>query len=419
MVKFVSIIFILQLFIHPELRAQDWLPLEVGNTWQYLESYENDWPGYIIYSLSTNSVESDTVINSRQYFEYQAGHFFRYDSADQKIMVWCDGGEFLFMDFNLPPDSNFIRFQTNCDTSFSSRIIIGYNTFNDSTILTKGFYESNLLGGGLQYTEDYYYFAKGLGILRQDEIGSSHGGFYWNSYTKLIQANLNGINYSENYKPELLVTPVTAINDTVFNLIITVNHEYNRVFADTSYYTNLNFIDTVKMESFYSNGADTAWNPVACAANIPASENWGVNILINLNLLMNNYDFYYRFIAVDKGLVPHYGFAPDSGFFKAVYDTASGVNDFDCNKFTFELDQNYPNPFNPATTISFTIPEREIVSLSVFNILGEEVSTLINEERSAGSYSVHFAADKLSSGIYFYRLQAGNNFSIKKMTLLK
>ncbi len=145
----------------------------------------------------------------------------------------------------------------------------------------------------------------------------------------------------------------------------------------------------------------------------------GVNIFINLNLLMNNYDFYYRFIAVDKGLVPHYGFAPDSGFFKAIYDTASGVNDFDCNKFTFELDQNYPNPFNPATTISFTIPEREIVSLSVFNILGEEVSTLINEERSAGSYSVHFAADKLSSGIYFYRLQAGNNFSIKKMTLLK
>ncbi|MGE5399182.1 MAG: CHRD domain-containing protein [Ignavibacteriales bacterium] len=86
---------------------------------------------------------------------------------------------------------------------------------------------------------------------------------------------------------------------------------------------------------------------------------------------------------------------------------------------SFNLEQNYPNPFNPSTAIRFSVPNMGQVNLSIFNILGEKVATLINENMAAGSYEVKFDASRLASGIYIYRLNAGNNISTKKMMLLK
>jgi hypothetical protein len=83
------------------------------------------------------------------------------------------------------------------------------------------------------------------------------------------------------------------------------------------------------------------------------------------------------------------------------------------------LEQNYPNPFNPTTTIEFSIPQAGLVQVSIYNILGEEVKQLINEERPAGNHSVQFNASQLASGIYFYRLQAGLFVETKKMILMK
>ncbi|MEJ2194295.1 MAG: DUF4397 domain-containing protein, partial [Ignavibacteriaceae bacterium] len=83
------------------------------------------------------------------------------------------------------------------------------------------------------------------------------------------------------------------------------------------------------------------------------------------------------------------------------------------------LTQNYPNPFNPNTTINFTLPNNEFVTLKVYNVLGSEVATLVNRELTAGSYKFDFNASNLASGIYLYELKAGNFSQIKKMNLLK
>lgn len=83
------------------------------------------------------------------------------------------------------------------------------------------------------------------------------------------------------------------------------------------------------------------------------------------------------------------------------------------------LEQNYPNPFNPSTSIRFSIPEAGIVSLKVFNLLGEEVASLLNEEKLAGNYEVSFKASDLSSGIYFYSISSNNFTQTKKMIYLK
>lgn len=87
----------------------------------------------------------------------------------------------------------------------------------------------------------------------------------------------------------------------------------------------------------------------------------------------------------------------------------------------YSLSQNYPNPFNPTTTIKYSIPNDGFVSLKIYNVLGSEVATLVNEEQSAGNYNVEFRMQnlELSSGTYFYRLQAGNFIQTKKMILLK
>jgi hypothetical protein len=113
--------------------------------------------------------------------------------------------------------------------------------------------------------------------------------------------------------------------------------------------------------------------------------------------------------------------APD-GLYKFKVENSvtniSGLNSPD----EFYLAQNYPNPFNPTTNIEFRISSASFggfVSLKVFDVLGNEVSTLISEEKEAGNYEVEFNGSGLPSGVYFYGLNAGNFNKTKKMILLK
>jgi hypothetical protein len=85
----------------------------------------------------------------------------------------------------------------------------------------------------------------------------------------------------------------------------------------------------------------------------------------------------------------------------------------------FSLKQNYPNPFNPSTNIEYSLPEASYVELSVFDILGNEVATLVNEEQSAGTYRADFTASNLSSGLYIARLRVGEVIKTIKMSLMK
>lgn len=94
-----------------------------------------------------------------------------------------------------------------------------------------------------------------------------------------------------------------------------------------------------------------------------------------------------------------------------VYDSAIPTD--------YAVSQNYPNPFNPSTTIRFSIPEAGNVSLWVYNVLGQQVAELINEQKNAGTYNVTFDAARLSSGIYFYQIQSGKYSETRKMILLK
>ncbi len=85
----------------------------------------------------------------------------------------------------------------------------------------------------------------------------------------------------------------------------------------------------------------------------------------------------------------------------------------------YDLAQNFPNPFNPSTAIRYQIPQDGIVTLKIYDILGSEVATLVNEEKVAGKYEVNFNASSLASGVYIYKIQSGSFINSKKMLLLK
>jgi len=142
----------------------------------------------------------------------------------------------------------------------------------------------------------------------------------------------------------------------------------------------------------------------------------------------------YEFVFTTVGVNPYYCVSHGSpgglGMSGVItVENATGVNDDEITVEDFELKQNYPNPFNPSTKISFLIPGSGIVKLKVYNILGNEIATLVNEEKPAGSYEVEFfaiggsvsggSAADLSSGIYYYSLTVNGNTKTKKMVLLK
>jgi photosystem II stability/assembly factor-like uncharacterized protein len=123
---------------------------------------------------------------------------------------------------------------------------------------------------------------------------------------------------------------------------------------------------------------------------------------IDRNVERNTY--YYRLKQID---------------FNGMCQYSDQIEVFVSGVLTIKLEQNYPNPFNPVTNIGFTISDFGFVSLKIYDILGNEIATLINEEKQPGTYEVEFDANDLTSGIYFYQLKSGNYLETRKMVMLK
>jgi hypothetical protein len=174
------------------------------------------------------------------------------------------------------------------------------------------------------------------------------------------------------------------------------------------------------MESFYQKGDSTIQLPLKNRVGSSNGQYRFVSILDTL-IMKNGYTFNYRIIAKDKGIIPETANSPDSGYYKCDWDGETGLDNENETQFAFKLDQNYPNPFNPSTVINYQLPVSSLVSLKVYDVLGNEVAILVNEEKTAGLYNVQFTMNnvQLSSGIYFYQLKAGAFVQSKKMVLLR
>jgi hypothetical protein len=131
-------------------------------------------------------------------------------------------------------------------------------------------------------------------------------------------------------------------------------------------------------------------------------------IFLNLYVVDNN-----TINSIGGGGTPRMPLAPD------FYPTSAGEQESKMQTNNELLLQNYPNPFNPSTTILYSIPAASVVTLDVFEMTGKRIRTVVNEHQEAGQHTVNFSDGKLPSGTYFFRLQAGPNYSTKKMILIK
>lgn len=164
-------------------------------------------------------------------------------------------------------------------------------------------------------------------------------------------------------------------------------HSVHSVDPDSGNHTrNLQFVDSLAARGIFNTFSDITLAPGA------------------------RHDYGYADIHASKSLIKHW----------ETFQKTTSINDnIAAIPNNIELFQNYPNPFNPSTTIKYGLKERTNVELKIFDIIGREVETLVNEERTPGTYESNWNAANLPSGIYFYRLQAGSFVETKKMVLLK
>jgi len=189
-----------------------------------------------------------------------------------------------------------------------------------------------------------------------------------------------------------------------------------------------NFIDTVFNK----------WqlhNPVRLAANLPPNSDLAVYFECGMQDEVLLYPFNTGFADSLDLLGIDYVFESFNGthtseslkrvpialrFLDSVINPVTGVFPACSNIISnFNLSQNYPNPFNPTTTIKYSIPKLNFVTIKIYNVLGIEVATLVNEEQTVGTYELNWNAANLPSGVYFYQLRAGNYVETKKMILLR
>lgn len=239
---------------------------------------------------------------------------------------------------------------------------------------------------------DYGWWSSGI-ILR-----TSDGGETWTKeidYYPTQNTSLFSISYCNNKKGIAVGNGVLSTTDGGQ----TWNRIYGGKWKSVSCFDINNFMAVGVSEILCTKDGGSTWN----------QDNYGNGTSFNSVFYTDTNDI---IIAGANGTILR---TTTGGIISAV-DEKQKTNILSGN---FTLSQNYPNPFNPTTTISYQLPVTSNVKLKVYDILGREVATLVNEEKPAGSYEVEFNGSGLSSGIYFYQLKAGNFIQTKKFVLMK
>jgi len=394
------------------ISAQNYFPLHSGNRWQYLISgYGNGGSAFSLYDVSVTDSE---MIDNKQYYKLSDHNdFLRYSISDQKIYLYYNNSEYVYIDFTVPADSFYQSFGPWHQLE-SILSIAGIDTIFNK-VLSYGGYKRE----SLPIIEEIIY-TDSIGITvrnTQDEFG--FGNFQL--IEAIIMDSTNSFSYFTNhYKPEFEIVPITQINNSNFSLNCKVKHKYNRFYGNPPWNT-INFIDSVKMFSYYSKRDSTS--PIIL--KIPyhdilyPNDDYLFEMQLDTSLLKKDFNFNYKIYAKDKGIIPEYNYSPDSGYYHCIWEEPSGIESKNNIINDFRLSQNYPNPFNPSTTIDFQLPKESFVTLKVYNILGVEIATLINEQKPAGVHKIKFDASVLPSGLYIYKISTGNFEQTRKMLLLK
>ena len=395
----------------------EYMPLSVGNKWQYFQ--QNEYFDQVAYTFSYSTYKREVtslfVTDSTTWYIVGTDTM-RYSRQLGELYVNGRRG----MIFSQPAGYSF------GDTVIRS----GTEDLFDSTYACLGYeydYDNMLWWGSANE-----YYAPSLGQVSTNSYEGFHGGRSNTSSSDLIMAVIydslgNSHYYSNHYNPQLKQTGISLNVSQKLTFELSVKHKYQHLNAkyqnqyDGRWVTvaGNSFIDSVAFQSNYALGDSIIQCPLLVIRKTEPDTDYTFCAGLDTNLLKNGFTFNYRVMAVDLGLIPETSYLPDTGWYKYNWGDVLSSNEPGMNKNDFVLYQNYPNPFNPATTIRISVPQRETVSVKIYDALGREIQTLIDEELVAGDYRVVFNATNLSSGVYYYRMKAGNYLRTHKMLFIK
>jgi len=391
-----------------DVTAQNFSPLKVGNTYQVMD----DWwwvgqggtgdSGINYYKLT---VVYDTVINGETYFSLLCNHglqpfnneyLYRYDSLQQKLFVRMpsDTTTRLAVDFNIPAGTNYTSYITGVDVQFlsegiSSQIVLGDTHFVYSMNHTA-------------IPRHLYQFANDIGFIKYNYYYGTYG--YASSHA---QSTVSAIIDSTIYNPLILdVDTLYPIQDRpvdTFPYLLNINYTANYKALIDSFYLSVEHIraDTLIQTKHY----DVDW--------------WNPQLTLFLPGLQADDKVKLRATITDTSIFYNTAHYPDTGWVIInVLPPILSVEEGNLPLY-YELAQNFPNPFNPITTIRYQIPKPAFITIKIYDVLGNEIESLVQTDKVAGSYEIEFDGSALTSGIYYYRMMAGFFSQTKKMILLK
>ncbi len=404
------ILFVFFQFVIFETAAQNFFPLKVGNTYQV----EDDWWWY--YGSSGNSgtnyyyfsVIKDTTINNETFFKlssnwgdqpFKRQYFFKYDSLQQKLMIWIPSQSTarIAVDFNAPADSHYISYISGTGKEYISQGIFYKVVLGDSQLV---YSTKHPMGGGdYEYT---YEFASNVGPSRYKTYIMSTGYESYHNHD-IIGAIVDSMFYNP------LVLSVDSLYPTfdrpvdTFPFLLTIPYTASYSALIDSFYLDVQHLRADTLVQIKKYNISTS-NP---------------HISFNLTGLLSGDKIKFRVTITDTSIFYNFNHYPHTGWvvmnvLPPILNVESGNLPSD-----YKLVQNFPNPFNPITTIRYQIPEHARVTIKVYDVLGNEIETLIKDEKIAGSYEIEFDGSGLTSGIYYYRITTGDFSQTKKMILLK
>lgn len=399
-------------------------PSDPRNMWLYMYDREGGDPYPFI---RANHVLLDTVLGGKLYYKYKLSGFLRYDRELQELYGWRGTSERLIADFKIEkPGTIFI---TDYDMLGGS----GFFTYSVTHSVLPIFgvdRDVMIFDADSSGNSRYFEYTKGLGPNRLFDSYCCHGGYQSTSYiikqAKIYDETGVTLFYNPSDKPTIsFVPPQTIIDTSILRKAIKIGHPFSRRYGTPSWPGFYNHIDSAWITGYYSKRDIFIPAPQKRLVFKAYSDTSMIDYQLNDSLMRQGYKFNYRFIAIDKGIIPLSDTLPKTGYFSLQYSLV-GIEDIPDIEIGYKLDQNYPNPFSSgggseggSTVINYKLKQTGYVKGVVYDLLGSEVATLVDGEMPKGTHSIKFNGNGLSPGVYIFRITSNGHTKAIKMVLGK
>ena len=415
--KYFCILIALLIFPLTKITAQNYFPGTVGDKFQeeaYMKNSDSFGSKVEHYTYPNFSISDSLFFDNVMYYNYD-GKYYSYDSINQRLNIYMNGNVHLAVDFNQPANAAQVLYFGGDHMKWKSYGVSVKNVLGKDRLVYKMAKDSSYLGGpSNRFMEWVVEFVDGIGLYSYYyhvwDMWSSWDEYKTNS-EKIILAKVGADEINTVNQNISLVDPVHDLKLNEFGYALALNVDNPIPSLISNFYVEFNI---------YRNGSlNAVKNFTIDKSSLMAFINpQAGDIAVGDSIA-------FRCVLQDTSIFNNITTCPDTGYYTyKILSNISSVEGSENDRVKeYQLDQNYPNPFNPTTVIKYSVPKQSNVKLIIFDALGREVATLVNEEKQPGSYKVEFQSavnnQQLASGIYFYQLRAGDFIQTKKMVLLR